>query len=314
MSSFGPVYVVGPRPGHLHTHTAVLLHGRGSTGEEFADELFGTALSDVRTPSLADCLPTWRWVFPSSPSAWSATFEEWMPAWFEAHSLADPAARQDLQQPGLEASAQHTRDMLDEERQRLQSNTGLADVDTRLVLGGISLGGAVALWTLLGTDAPTRALGGFVAVSAWLPFAQQVHALLVGDRAGAHKSWPRDDTILEPMAFVSKAMASLSRFLLLRQKASTAPATSVLATPVFLGHGRDDAYVHVQLGRQAYQLLTDAGFTSVEWQVYEGAEQEGHWLKEPEEMDDLARFLSTIAGSYQSVREDQNCECMRTDM
>lgn len=67
--------------------------------------------------------------------------------------------------------------------------------------------------------------------------------------------------------------------------------TSVLTTPVFIGHGRDDAYVNIELGQQAHQLLTDVGFTAVEWRDYEGAEQEGHWLKEPVEMNDLARFL-----------------------
>ncbi|CAK7220349.1 hypothetical protein SBRCBS47491_004157 [Sporothrix bragantina] len=291
MSLFGPIYTVEPRPGHPHTHTAILLHGRGSTGEEFADELFDTALSNPTTPSLADCLPSWRWVFPSSPSTWNATFEEWMPAWFEAHSLADPTARQDLQQPGLTASARHVRDILDQEQQKLREVTGLADIDHRLVFGGISLGGAVALWTLLGTDAPTRPLGGFVAMSTWLPFAGEAQRYL----ANKENLQESEDKPLTSMEFVQSNMAFLHQHLQQRKTAVADSDTSILSTPIFIGHGRDDAYVDVQLGQQARQVLADTGFTLVEWQDYEGAEQEGHWLKEPEEMDDLARFLTTVA-------------------
>ncbi|CAK7197445.1 hypothetical protein SEUCBS139899_000092 [Sporothrix eucalyptigena] len=295
MSSFGPVHIVEPRPGHPHSHTAVLLHGRGSTGEEFAEELFETALSDLHTPNLAGRLPSWRWVFPSSPSTWNATFQEWMPAWFEAHSLADPTERQDLQQAGLQASAMYVRSILEQESQRLQSATGLVD-DSRLVLGGISLGGAVALWTLLGTVAPERPLGGFVAVSTWLPFADEVRRYLVGSKDVTQES--KDETEIEgtpvtPLAFVQKHMASFHQHLQRRKAGDVSQTSSVLSMPVFVGHGRDDAYVDVELGRQAQKLLTDVGFTA-EWKDYEGAEQEGHWLKEPEEMDDLARFLTAV--------------------
>ncbi|KAL1912685.1 hypothetical protein Sste5344_001275 [Sporothrix stenoceras] len=183
MSSFGPTCIVEPRDGHVHTHTAVLLHGRGSTGEEFAEELFETALSDPRKPSIADRLPSWRWVFPSSPRTWNATFVEWMPAWFEAHSLADPTERQDLQQAGLWASARYAKEIVEDEIQRLQktqkTDGGGSDAHLRVILGGISLGGAVALWTLLGTDKPERPLGGFAVMSTWLPFAKEVRSYLM---------------------------------------------------------------------------------------------------------------------------------------
>jgi predicted esterase len=62
---------------------------------------------------------------------------------------------------------------------------------------------------------------------------------------------------------------------------------------VFLGHGTDDAFVDVELGRQARGVLSRAGCI-VEWKEYAGAEQEGHWLKAPEEMDDIAHFLQRI--------------------
>jgi lysophospholipase-2 len=63
--------------------------------------------------------------------------------------------------------------------------------------------------------------------------------------------------------------------------------------PVFIGHGVDDAYVDVKLGRQAARILTQAGLL-VEWKEYSSAEEEGHWFKIPDEMDDIHRFLARI--------------------
>lgn len=95
-ASFG-LHVVEPKTSH--TLTAILLHGRGNTAPEFTEELFASHLSDGT--SLRDALPGCRWVFPSSKQLWSATFQEFMPAWFEAVSLADTTARRDLQEPGI---------------------------------------------------------------------------------------------------------------------------------------------------------------------------------------------------------------------
>lgn len=68
---------------------------------------------------------------------------------------------------------------------------------------------------------------------------------------------------------------------------------SLLSTPVMLGRGSDDAYVDIELGSQARDTLTGVGF-AVEWKVYEGAEQEGHWFKTPEQIDDMANFFSRL--------------------
>lgn len=63
---------------------------------------------------------------------------------------------------------------------------------------------------------------------------------------------------------------------------------------VFLGHGLVDAYVDVELGRQARQVLSAAAF-DVEWKEYSGAEEEGHWPQEPNEMDDVHWFMLTFS-------------------
>src|SRR5690606_31072222 len=67
----------------------------------------------------------------------------------------------------------------------------------------------------------------------------------------------------------------------------------LLQTPMWLGHGEDDAYVDVDLGRRARGSVEAIGMR-VEWKAYTGAEEEGHWLKEPEEFDDIVAFLKGI--------------------
>ncbi|KAG7417015.1 hypothetical protein LZL87_009412 [Fusarium oxysporum] len=265
--SLGPIYITEPID--PHTHTAILLHGRGSNGEEFAQELFEeTLLSDQY--SLAQKLPSWRWVFPSSRELWSTAFQEDMPAWFEAHSLTDTTARQDLQIPGIKESVSYIRTILDQEIERLDGDAA------KVVLGGISQGAAVGMWTLLCLNPIPRPLGAFFATNTWLPFAPSIEKYLSHD-----PTIPMD----EGTEFVAEMLA---------QSKVTLPQSSerFQSTAVFLGHGTDDAYVDVELGRKARDIIVQAGL-KVEWREYRGAEQEGHWFKAPEEVDDLLNFLVT---------------------
>ncbi|WZH47327.1 Alpha/Beta hydrolase protein [Fusarium acuminatum] len=262
--SFGPVFVVEPVT--PHTHTAILLHGRGSNGEEFAQELFDeTKLSDGT--SLAQALPSWRWVFPSSRELWSTAFEEDMPAWFEAHSLTDTTARQDLQIPGIKESVNYLKRVLEEEIRKLDGMT------ENVVLGGISQGAAVGMWTFLCHDHLERPLGAFFGTNTWLPFAHSI------------ENHPHDSSTEQSQvdAFMDDMLASAKSSL-------TQDGEAFLSTPIFLGHGVDDAYVDVDLGREAREVFTRIGF-SVEWKEYTGAELEGHWIKSPEEVNDLLDFL-----------------------
>jgi predicted esterase len=261
--SFGPTHVVPPTT--AHTHTAVILHGRGDTGSDFADEFLSSTLSNGKT--LQALLPSWRWVFPSAPELWSTAFQEDMPAWFEAHSLTDPSARQDLQTPGLLASIDHASHVMREEVERLGGDEG------KVVLGGISQGGAVAMLTLL--SGRGTGIGGFFAASTWLPFAADVEgALLRGKVPGETDETPRD--------------------VILRLLYGGLRDNSGRRAPVLLCHGTDDAYVDVDLGREAARILRQAGH-NVTWREYTGAEQEGHWFKVPEGIDDVLLLLKQAA-------------------
>ncbi|KAG4256135.1 hypothetical protein FPRO03_05083 [Fusarium proliferatum] len=262
---FGAVYIVEPI--ESHTHTAILLHGRGSNGEEFAQELFEETLSSDQS-SLAQKLPSWKWVFPSSRELWSTAFQEDMPAWFEAHSLTDITARQDLQIPGIKESVSYIKTILDQESQNLGGDT------SKVVLGGISQGAAVGMWTLLCHDTIERPIGAFFATNTWLPFAPSIEKYLSNEPTS-----PMDTGTEFVAGMLAQSKVSLP------QAQERPPSTTV-----FLGHGTDDAYVDVELGRKARDILIQAGFT-VEWREYQGAELEGHWFKAPEEVDDLLNFL-----------------------
>lgn len=127
-----------------------------------------------KRPSSPTACPPGDGSFPHRPAPGMPPFRSGCLAWFEAHSLTNPSARQDLQQPGLRASVRRVGTIVEQESQRLHTESGLPNAHARLVLGGISLGGAVALWTLLGTDQPERPLFGLVAVSTWLPFVGEI--------------------------------------------------------------------------------------------------------------------------------------------
>lgn len=269
---FGPVHIVDPKSDH--THTAVMLHGRGSTGKEFAEEILESTLSDGC--SLYEKLPGCRWVFPSSRELWSTAFQEDMPAWFEAHSLTDITARQDLQVSGIRDSVNYIIEIINEEVRRLDGNP------QRLVLGGISQGGAVGLWTLLCQRKSAMRPGAVVVASTWLPFAASIERALAEQQASDRPQEAEFDSFVEQMMAV-KTIPGMTD---VGQDSRGLP-------PVFIGHGVDDAYVDVALGRQAARVLSQAGLP-VEWKEYSGAEEEGHWFKVPDEMDDIHRFLAQI--------------------
>lgn len=223
-------------------------------------------MADGRT--IMQALPSWKWVFPSSRELWSPVFEESIPAWFEAYSLTDVTARQDLQTHGIQESVKHLEAIWEAEVAQL---SGLA---SKVVLGGISQGGAIGIWTMLRilSQQPESHPAAFVGASTWLPFAADIKHALDGSNEESGNRIGSD--------FVRSMVAE--------------PVQARPSVPVFLGHGTDDAYVDVELGRQARDVLSGLGW-KVEWKEYSGADQEGHWLKGPEEVDDIFQFLRAIA-------------------
>ena len=55
--------------------------------------------------------------------------------------------------------------------------------------------------------------------------------------------------------------------------------SSILDTPVFLGHGTQDEIINIRNGELARDVLRKLGL-QVEWRSY----KDGHWYTEPEEI------------------------------
>lgn len=89
-------FVVPPHRSDQHTHTIILLYGRGSNGEQFGS-------SFLESTNIARRLPTVKFIFPTANKRRSKVLKR-IPInqWFENHSLDDPNTRTELHIDGLE--------------------------------------------------------------------------------------------------------------------------------------------------------------------------------------------------------------------
>lgn len=287
-----------------HTHTLILLHGRGGNAKEFGPFLlFATPTSsELCLPAL---FPGVKWVFPTAKPRRAALFKR-MPIsqWFDNWSLEDPETRQELQYEGIAETSAFLAGVIEGEVAELGGRAG------RVVLGGLSQGCAVGLHVYLNWrgegQLAGKALGGFVGMSGWLPFATALDpkseeevgdddpfAVSDGeDEERKVKETTADDgrTQLEKIqlraANTARDIASLPP---LSGEGDDVPAFP--RTPVFLGHGRNDPKVSVKLAERARDVLEALG-CRVEWRDYDS----GHWYKVPDEIDDVVNFLTEDVG------------------
>jgi len=129
-----------------HTATLIFLHGLGDTGHGWA-----SSLAEVRQPHVKIVCPT----APVQPVTLNSGFQ--MPAWFDLISL-DPNGPED--EKGIEKSKGSVNKLIEEEINK----HGIPP--SRIVVGGFSQGGALAIYTGLTCK---HSLGGIIALSCWLP-------------------------------------------------------------------------------------------------------------------------------------------------
>ena len=129
-----------------HTATLVFLHGLGDTGHGWA-----SSLTDIRTANTKIICPTAKTI----PVTLNSGFP--MPAWFDLMAL-DPDGPEDEKR--MNASAQLVSNIITEE-------VAGGVPPERIILGGFSQGGALALLTALSVCKVK--IGGVVALSCWLP-------------------------------------------------------------------------------------------------------------------------------------------------
>ncbi|OJJ87706.1 alpha/beta hydrolase, partial [Aspergillus glaucus CBS 516.65] len=260
-------------PTTTHTHTVILLHGRGSFGPELAEELFSSKTTNNQ--NLPTTLPNVRWIFPTSRDHWDTKFEEDIPEWFDAYSLTNIEERQELQVEGLKESVKYVLEILKKEIE-LVGDAG------KVFLGGMSMGMAVVMWVvvhyLASAAGKRKALGGVLGFSGWFPFARQIEEFFSTTGAGGPEFQRLILSLLgEPIPVGGD-----------QDKETISPAS----IPICLLHGTDDAFVSVELGRQAAGVLQKMG-VPVEWNEHTVAENEGHWIKESEGFDEILRFLQS---------------------
>lgn len=300
--------VIPPLRNDQHTHTIILLHGRGSNGERFGHVF-------IESTGIAKRLPTTKFIFPTARKRRSTVLKR-IPInqWFDNYSLEDPNTRTEVQIDGLQESSEFLRRLIDEEAKLLSNDTAVGDGYSRIVIGGLSQGCAASAFCLLGgfpsarEDGESKRLGGFIGMSGWLPFEGEIAGLLKiekGDQGEAESEAEEDDDPFAHDTDGDDVSAHIQAVNHIRDILGMPPfqseaddsknvlCVSYLKTPVFLGHGSADPKVSVDLGRRIASILSDGFGMDVTWKAYE---EFGHCYKVPDEIDDVLRFLKEKAG------------------
>ncbi|XP_012260302.2 acyl-protein thioesterase 2 [Athalia rosae] len=141
-----------------HTATLIFFHGLGDTGHGWA-----SSMGAVRAPHVKVICPT----APTMPVTLNGGFR--MPSWFDLRSL-DPSGPED--EEGICRATEVVHSLIAQEV--------AAGIPTkRIVIGGFSQGGALAIYSALTFPEP---LAGVIALSAWLPLHQRFPADAVGNK------------------------------------------------------------------------------------------------------------------------------------
>jgi len=141
-----------------HTATVIFVHGLGDSGHGWKP-VADTLKAD---PSLQHV----KWVLPHAPNqAVTANFGMVMPAWFDLRSFE---LGQEEDEKGLLESSKKLGDLISAE-----VDSGISS--ERIVLGGFSQGGAMALLTGLTSE---RKLGGIAVLSGFLPLSHKFKGML----------------------------------------------------------------------------------------------------------------------------------------
>ncbi|MCJ1479289.1 hypothetical protein MMC13_007974 [Lambiella insularis] len=282
-SGHPPLLVYQPKG--QHTHTFIILHGRGSNAQSFGPEFMLSEHSSGK--SLQDLLPGVKFVFPTARRRRMAGSNRCtIPQWFDIISVKDAYAHGDVQIEGLRESSVYIHEIVWQEMNLVRCKN--------IILGGLSQGCAAGLYALL-TFIPPRtrndgcdlSIGAMVGMSGWLPFCKEIDEMMCnGEKYGR-----ADDPFERGAGAEQKLDASTEALNFVRENIDfpplTGPGLSFLQTPIFLGHGTADKQVDIRLGEEAASTLKGIGM-DVTWVAYRDFY---HWYKEPDEIDDIITFL-----------------------
>lgn len=271
-----------------HTHSCILLHGRGSDEERFGLEFLASRMSDGKI--LQECFPGTKFIFPTAKKRRSSILKRMrINHWFDNYSLEDPSQREHLQEEGLRETTAFIHGIIREE---------IAVVGARnILLGGLSQGCASSVYALLTFE---DTLGGFIGMSGWMPLQHRVNEILnpvnsdesedisfefqSGDNGELQGVAENSDSIPTKVVNFLRESLSMDTF--------GADNLKCLRAPVFMGHGEADEKVSCALGESLKSTLCTLGM-NVEWKTYPDF---GHWYKVPEEIDVIRSFLENKLG------------------
>ncbi|XP_015754330.1 PREDICTED: acyl-protein thioesterase 1-like [Acropora digitifera] len=154
MSSLQSVPPVTVEATSKHTASLIFLHGLGDTGHGWSEgfsSLKGLQHVKFICPNA-----------PVSPVTLNGGFR--MPSWFDILTLNMPGPEDE---EGIKRAAGQIQSLIDEE-----IKSGIPS--ERIVLGGFSQGGALAVYTALTME---KTLGGILLLSSWLPIYKSFPAL-----------------------------------------------------------------------------------------------------------------------------------------
>ncbi|KAI1467856.1 alpha/beta-hydrolase [Daldinia caldariorum] len=229
------------KPSKPHTHTVIFLHGRGDNSRDFADSLSYSQNSRKRTLApLRKCTSLPDTIFQ----------------WFNVWDMSNFSTNEKLQLDKLRKIIPAVHRILAREAALLG---GRAD---RLVLAGISMGGATGAHVLFNLGIPPNASGkldAFIGFSSQCPFKGQNLARIRS--VLSLKNVPDNNNVIRN-------------------------------TPVLLEHCVDDPLVLIQRGRALRDTLVGFG-AQIEWKEYPNG---GHWFNSPTGIDDAVGFLNRHLG------------------
>lgn len=283
-----------------HKHTIIILHGRGSTAQKFAEPLLqhsvsslaplaasSTKYSTATQESFREHLPYAKFVFPTAPLRRAVAFNRSLThQWFDTWSVAQPELKSHLQIQGLRETTEYLHELL------------RAEIDAvgpeNVVLMGLSQGCAASIVaTMLWRGKPFAAVVG---MCGYLPFCedmcdhfQKAEIENIDDQADLFE---RSSEKAGEETRIGAAINWLHEELQVRRDgildAGSPPITS---TPVFMGHGVDDDKVPVEHGKLAANFLRNMGI-EVTWKE---CEHLGHWYSE-DMLRDMVHFLQGLKG------------------
>jgi predicted esterase len=268
-------------PSEEHRQTLIILHGRGSTAEQFAEPFLSHPVSPLNEGSTSisfrEHFPHSKFVVPTASLRRAAIWKRSLThQWFDNWFLDRPEYREELQLEGLRESSGYIHSLL---RREIES-IGARNV----FLIGLSQGCATSLISILSWNGP--ALAGVLGMCGWLPFRERMEEVLQMTPPD-----PDDDpfqTVESDLGSRETANLDKARQWLVDELDLTMGNghEQLRQVPIFLGHGKLDENVPMSLGKAASRLL-DKLELHVTWEEYEGL---GHWYS-ADMLRDMVSFI-----------------------